>query len=91
MRQNEDSSVRPEPFHIASLQRQQIVEDVVRLLYLQEVCDELGSQLACKSSLQWRLGLAMELVASPALLIIHGAHPGKPWCPLHYFRMSSAS
>ena len=68
-----------ELFHTASLQRQQIVGDVVRLLRLQEVRNELAGQLAGKSGLQWRLSLAMELVASPALLIIHGAHPSKPW------------
>ena len=71
--------VRPELLLIACSQRHQIVGDVVRLLHLQEARNELTGQLTCKSSLQWRLSLAMELVASPALLIIHGAHPGEPW------------
>ena len=62
----------------AAVQRHLIVGDVVRLLHLQEVCDDLAGQLAHNSSLSWRLSLAMELVASPTLLIIDGAHPSKP-------------
>ncbi len=52
--------------------------DVVRLLHLQEACDDLAGQVAHSSSLSWRLSLATELVASPSLLIIDGAHPSKP-------------
>ena len=84
--------MRPELSSIACLQRHRIVGDVVRLLHLQEVRDELAGQLVCKSSLQWRLSLAMELVASPALLIVDGAHPGEPYCSvlllLHAKRMA---
>ena len=83
--------MQSELLHIAFLQRQQVVGDVVRLLHLQEVRDELAGQLAGKSGLQWRLSLAMELVASPALLIIHGAHPSKPCFPPHHFHVSSKS
>lgn len=51
--------------------------DVVRLLHLQEACDGLAGQQGSSSSLSWRLSLAMELVASPSILIIDGAHPSE--------------
>ena len=60
---------------LTSPQRHCIVGDVVRLLHLQEACDDMAGLLACDESLSWRLSLAMELVSSPSLLIIDGAHP----------------
>ena len=50
---------------------------MIRLLHLHDACDDMASQLAHGDSLSWRLSLAMELVASPSLLIIHGAHPSE--------------
>ena len=64
-------------FGHATVQRHRIIGDVVRLLHLQEACDDMAAELARNGSLSWRLSLAMELMASPSLLIIDGAHPSK--------------
>ena len=64
-------------FGHATVQRHRIIGDVVRLLHLQEACDDMAAELAQNGSLSWRLSLAMELMASPSLLMIDGAHPSK--------------
>ncbi|EIE24788.1 hypothetical protein COCSUDRAFT_62198 [Coccomyxa subellipsoidea C-169] len=62
------------PTSVSSQQRRAIVEDVLRLLHLYEKRGVMslhkGAALMESSSLNWRLSMALELVACPSLLVV---------------------
>lgn len=65
------------------MQKRAVMDDVIRLLHLYEAKDAMGlhkkgSAAAHATSLEWRLSMALELVACPSLLIVDCAPDSAP-------------
>ncbi len=75
------------------MQRRAIVEDVLRLLHLYEKRGVMslhkGAALMESSSLNWRLSMALELVACPSLLVVDCAPDSKLCTPCSHAQAHS--